>query len=156
MTLVVNNLNGLISGQFGLNEIVSAITIGKVVGSIFSRNQDSLILRPIVEKHGLYLKEPPLWLYGVDFGRDAVILGKDHRLIYAKGVMADVSIRSIEGTATFMVLVLRDVEPVGDIVNYVEKLLRGRYWVVGGTGADHEMRASGERRGLDLPMRNLL
>ena len=158
MTLVLNNLSSLVSAQFGLNELVSAITIGKLLGSVFSRTQDSLVLKPITEKNRLHLKEPPPWLHTVSFGRDAVILGQDHRLISAKHILADVSIHSVEGIATFVVLVLRNVEPAGEIVNYVEKLLRGRYWIIGGGEMDgaHHSHLSSDRRGLDSSMRNLL
>ena len=151
MTLVFNNLSGLISGSFGLNEIASGITIGKAVGSIFSRSQDSFILKPVAERYGLFIKEPPSWLHGVCFGRDAVILGKDFRTIHAKDVMADISLRSIEGIATFVVLILRDVEPIGEIVGYLERMLRGHYWVVGSPGSDKDT-----RREFDFSIRNLL
>jgi hypothetical protein len=132
MTLVFSGIGKIIQGQFGVNEIASAITIGRWVGSVLTRSSDARIFDPIAAKYGLRLRALPPWLRSVTFARSGTILGERQREIHAQNTIPDVSMDSIEGVATFLVLILRFVEQVEDIVEYIEELLRGDFDIVSG------------------------
>ena len=127
MTLVYSGLGHLIQSQFGINEITSALAVGKVVGSLFTRKTDAAIFEPLCLQYGIRVKALPLWLRGVSFDRSGTILGENQRKIPAKNTMKDTSIDTIEGLATFLVLILRYVESPENIIDYLESLLKGKF-----------------------------
>jgi hypothetical protein len=51
MTLVFNSIGQLIQGQFGLNELASAVVVGKTVGSIISRKTDGKSIQTLAETY---------------------------------------------------------------------------------------------------------
>ncbi|KAI4130467.1 MAG: hypothetical protein LQ347_003362 [Umbilicaria vellea] len=132
MTLVLTTAaaGALTSVQFGLNEVASAITVGRYIGSILSRRQDAKIVEVISELNKLQLQELPDWLTTVKFSRGATVYGERMRKLAAHNVMDDVEIATVDGLATFIALVLRYVQTPEDTADKIMALLRGRYDVL--------------------------
>ncbi|MCJ1353751.1 MAG: hypothetical protein MMC33_003738 [Icmadophila ericetorum] len=98
MTLVLGASSGaLISGQFGLNELASAIT------------------------------ELPGWLNTIKFTRRATLYGDRMRRITTANAMDDVEITTAEGLATFTALVFRYVQTPESTADTVVDMLRGKF-----------------------------
>lgn len=98
MTLVLTTAAGaLTSVQFGLNEMASAITVGRYIGSIISRRQDATIVEVISKLNELQLQELPDWLTTVKFTRGATVYGERMQKLAAHNVMDDVEIATVDG-----------------------------------------------------------
>ncbi|MCJ1326123.1 hypothetical protein MMC10_002787 [Thelotrema lepadinum] len=131
MTLVISAAaNALVSGQFGVNEIASALTIGRHVGSIFSRNQDAKILDIVAELNRLEMQELPDWLTTIGFTRRATIYGDRMRRVTAHNVLDDVEMDTVEGVATFVALILRFIQTPESVSHIIAQLLRGRFEIL--------------------------
>ncbi|PSN67497.1 hypothetical protein BS50DRAFT_621484 [Corynespora cassiicola Philippines] len=133
MTLVLSTLGQLMQTQFGVNEIASAIAIGKAVGSVFTRQKDAEILGPLGNLYGSRLRNIPRRLYGVSFDRSGTILGTNQRRIHCINTMEGVDLESVEGIATLVILVMRFVEKPRNIVDYIDRLMRGNYGIICGS-----------------------
>jgi hypothetical protein len=57
MTLVFSGLGHVLSSQFGVNEVASAIAVGKVVGTLFTRQSDAAVFKPLAEQYGIRLRK---------------------------------------------------------------------------------------------------
>jgi hypothetical protein len=132
MTMVFAGLGQLVQTQFGANEVASMLTIGKAIGSVITRQSDSSIFMPLAAEYGIHVTRIPPWFHGVQFDRIGTILGNRQRKVPIQNTMANVGIDSLEGIATFLVLILRYVEPPSDIVEDIEDLLRGDYEIING------------------------
>ena len=132
MTLVVKNLGKIIQTQFRLTEISSAITIGKVVGTIITREQDATICKPLSLQYGIRFTHLPNYLEHVKLYRSEDVSGERQRVIRYDSKMPGINLKSIEGIATFQVLIVRCVETPHDIVQYIEYLLQGDYYILDG------------------------
>lgn len=132
MTLAFSDISKVVHGQFDVSEIASAITIGRWVGSVFTRGSDAQIFEPIAAQYGLRLNTLPPWLRSVVFSRSGTILGEQQREVHAQNTIPDVYVDTIEGVATFLVLILRFTERVEEIVTYIEELLKGHFGLVFG------------------------
>jgi len=74
--LAVKNLGKIIQTQFRLAEISSAITIGKVVGTIITREQDATIWKPLSLQYGIRFTRLPNYLDHVKLDLSGNILGE--------------------------------------------------------------------------------
>jgi hypothetical protein len=138
MTLVfTSKLGQLAQSQFGVNEIASCVIVGKAIGSVFTRQSDASVFGPLQQEYGLFIRRIPKYLESVEFDRTGTILGNNQRKIKANNMLEGVVISSIEGIATFMVLILRHIQGPGDLVDYLEDLLQGHFGIVGRTESDH-------------------
>ena len=132
MTLVLNSkLGRIVQTQLGVNEIASCVIVGKAIGSLFTRQSDAAVFTPLAREYGLFVRELPKYLHNVELDRPGSFLASNQRRVQASSVLEDVTLDSIEGIATFLVLILRHVEATGDLVDYVESLLQGKYWIIG-------------------------
>ena len=132
MTLVINNLGKVIQTQFGITEIASAIAVGKVVGTIFTRQQDAAVFKPLSLKYGIHFTRLPPYLENVTLDRSGNLLGERQRVIRCDSKMPGIEVNSVDGIATFLVLIIRYVETPHDIVQYIEHLLKGDYYILNG------------------------
>ena len=131
MTLVFSGAtSALMSASFGVNEVASAITVARYVGSIFSRQQDAKILDIVSELNKLEMQELPDWLTTIRFTRRATIYGESMRRITAHNVLDDVEMPTVEGVATFLALILRYVQTPESISALIAQLLRGRFGIL--------------------------
>ncbi|KAH7143613.1 hypothetical protein EDB81DRAFT_947670 [Dactylonectria macrodidyma] len=137
MTLVFSGLGSLVQSQFGVNEIASTIAVGKQIGSLFTRQSDALIFEAFTEQYGVRFTTLPPWLEGVKFVRSGTILGDRQRQISCQNTFPGVEMSSVEGAATFLLLVTRYVESSRDLVKYVEDLILGKYKIVSGGDLEH-------------------
>ncbi|CZR69424.1 uncharacterized protein PAC_19324 [Phialocephala subalpina] len=158
MTLVFTDLGQLIQTQFGVNEIASMLTIGKAIGSVVTRQSDASIFQPLAAQYNLRISRLPSWLRDVSLDREGTILGDRQRRVQVQSAMACVDINSIEGLATFLILILRYVESAADIVEDVENLLRGDYEIVSGGDLKDFKVVDGniEKESLPFSLRNVL
>jgi hypothetical protein len=136
MTLVLSTLGQLIQTQFGVNELASAVVIGKAIGSLITRKSDASVFLPLEREYGLFVRDIPKYLQSINFDRSGTILGDRQRRIPVENTLEGVKLDSVEGIATFMVLILRHVEAPADIVEYLEDLLRGKFRLVGRARSD--------------------
>ncbi|MCJ1457227.1 hypothetical protein MMC28_007594 [Mycoblastus sanguinarius] len=132
MTLTFSGFGHLIQHSFGANEISSMLTIGKAIGSVVTRQSDASIFGPLAVEYGIRVTQIPSWLSKVQFDRKGTILGDRQRQVPVPNTLANVDIFSIEGVATFLILILRYVESPTDIIEDVEDLLRGDYDIISG------------------------
>lgn len=138
MTVVFNTkLGQLVQTNFGINEIASSIVVGKAVGSVLTRLSEAAIFAPLATNFDLAVEKIPEYLQTIKFERSGTIFGSQQRKLLAKNVLEQVHHDSLEGIATFMVLILRHLESVSYIVDYLEDLLRGEFWIV----ARHQAKA---------------
>jgi hypothetical protein len=153
MTMVFAGLGRLIQTQFGANEVASMLTIGRAIGSVITRQSDSSIFEPLANEYHIHITRIPSWLHGVQFDRRGTILGNRQRKVPVQNTLADVWINSIEGIATFLVLILRYAEPPSDIVEDIEGLLRGNFEIIdgGSLGPSSAPTADGENQKMNLP-----
>ncbi|KAL9625481.1 MAG: hypothetical protein Q9160_000544 [Pyrenula sp. 1 TL-2023] len=117
---------------FGVNEIASAMTIANYTGAFFSRKDAARVFEPLTTLYDVQLKEIPLWLQSVRFDRSGTILGPNRMKVPLENKMPGLQIDSVEGIASFMALITRYVEGVEAVVDYVQDLLRGDYYIVSG------------------------
>ena len=137
MTVVTSTANQLLGVQFGVNEIASAITIGSHIGSLFTRTHDAKIYGFLANHYGLFVRSLPPHLETVDFNRAGTVLKADQRRMTLENTFGAVDITSLEGLATFLVLILRFVETKADTLRYIKQLLKGGFALVhGGRLAD--------------------
>ncbi|PMD32175.1 hypothetical protein L207DRAFT_572434 [Hyaloscypha variabilis F] len=136
MTLVPSTLGQLIQTQLGVNELASAVVVGKAVGSLITRQSDASFFLPLQRKYGLFVRDIPKYLQSITFDRSGTILGDRQRRIPVENTLEGVKLDSVEGIATFMVLILRHVESPADIVDYLEDMLKGEFRLVGRARSD--------------------
>jgi len=107
MTLVfgTKEVKGLQQINFGVNELVSALTLSKQVGSLFSRKQDAQVFNVLQESYGMSVSWLPPWLMDFSFARATSIHGSDMRTVEGPLLMQDVELGDIEGIATVIVLI---------------------------------------------------
>ncbi|KAM7211094.1 hypothetical protein V8F06_013514 [Rhypophila decipiens] len=132
MTLIFDSsLGKLIQAQLGVNEIASSMLIAKNIGSIISRQADSNTLGLIAKQYGLFVRDIPRYLESVTFRRTGTLLGHKQRRIPVKNTLEGVVLDSVEGIATFIVLIMRLVGSPEDILDSLQYLLVGKFWLVG-------------------------
>lgn len=122
MTLVLGTkkeAKGLQQINFGVNEIVSALTLSKQAGSLFSRKQDAQVFDVLQENYGISVSWLPPWLMDFSFARATSIHGSDMRRVEGPLLMQDVALRDIEGMAAVIVLTTKYIEPIDTIVGLV-------------------------------------
>ncbi|KAF4417570.1 hypothetical protein F53441_14509 [Fusarium austroafricanum] len=149
MALVLSRLGLLVSGGFTVSETASALTVGKLVGSVVSRHADAGIFDAFVQQYGVRLTALPPWLEDIQFDRSGMILGSQLREIPCQNTIFDVKLRTVEGIATFIVLVARYVESRQQLAKYVENLIRGKYYIV--SGGDLETREKNDLEPVAMP-----
>jgi len=81
MTLVVSNLGKSIRTNFGVNELSSAITIGKVLGTMFPREQGATAFKPLSAQYGIRLTRLPAYLENFTLNRASPVLGERQHAI---------------------------------------------------------------------------
>jgi hypothetical protein len=138
MTLVFNSIGQLIQGQFGLNELASAVVVGKTVGSIISRKTDGKSIQTLADRYGLFVRDIPKYLSTFRFNRMGTVLGGRQERFKVQNVLDEVSLNTTEGIATMLVLILRHIESPDSIVDELEELLKGKYWLVGRPLKDYQ------------------
>lgn len=62
---------GQLGFQLGVNEFASFITIGKYVGSLWTRKRDAIVFDALVEEYEIYLRRIPEYLNNFTFNRSA-------------------------------------------------------------------------------------
>ena len=77
MTLVLSSLGKLVQAQFGVNEIASAVVVGKAFGSLVIRQSDAAVFLPLAQEYGLFVREIPKHLEYVAFDRSGTIFGSN-------------------------------------------------------------------------------
>ena len=115
---------GLQSLQLGVNEIASAIVIGKHVGSVLTRSDDARIFDIIETRYHVHVRQLPVWLDKVEFSRDATLFGHGMRQIKADKIMEDVHISQLQGFTTFVTLCTRYVLSTPDIQSIIYECLQ--------------------------------
>ncbi|KAG9235004.1 hypothetical protein BJ875DRAFT_542458 [Amylocarpus encephaloides] len=129
MTLVYNKDNGALQQvQLGVNEVLSALVLGKAVGSLVARQGDAAIFRHLHNTCHVRVIDTPKWLRNVQFRRATSIYGSNMRFVQGREaqLMKDVSIDSLGGFAAMIVLSYRYAEPIDSIIDAVESLILGR------------------------------
>ncbi|KAH6680199.1 hypothetical protein B0J14DRAFT_578063 [Halenospora varia] len=129
MTFVINGPknSALQSVQLGINEMASAIIVGKNVGSIFSRRDDARIFDALESNFHVRVCNLPPWMQGVSssFERASLVLGERMRRIKGPVVMSELNIHQLQGLATFVVLCTRFVSSKHDVMEFLSLLLIG-------------------------------
>lgn len=153
MTLVFgHDLGRLVQSQFGINELASAIAVGKASGSLLARKSDASVFTPLASELGLLVRPIPKYLEGFTFDRSGTVYGANQRRIKAPNVLEGVTLASVEGIATLLVLVLRHVDAPGDLTDQVEAMLKGASWIVGCQPRDPQ----NSQAALPYPLRSIL
>jgi hypothetical protein len=117
---------GLTSIGFGLNEISSAITIGKFIGSQFTHGQEAQLFDVLESSFGVRVRPLPVWLEDVQLGRRNTVLGQCMRRIEDVPVLDGLHTGQLKGLANFIVLCLRYADlSKSDMVSIMESILRG-------------------------------
>ncbi|KAL9120007.1 MAG: hypothetical protein Q9187_003437 [Circinaria calcarea] len=155
MAWLFSGLDGLVQGQFDTNEIASSHLVGKVVGSLFTRQTEAAIFEALGRRYGIHVEALPSWLRDVSFERSGTVSRDNMRKIHAENTLIDISMDTVEGLATFLVLILRYVEPPRNILGYIEDLLQGHLYIISGKSLGANK--SKIPRGVVLPsVRNVL
>lgn len=118
--------------QFGVNEISSALTIIKTVGSFLSVDRDSAIFLALEQQYSVFFQRLPEHLKDVKLNRGGTVLGSGQRRIPSKSMLPKIKLDSVTGIATFVILILRYVETPADIVDYLQSLLKGELGAIRG------------------------
>ncbi|KAF2113456.1 hypothetical protein BDV96DRAFT_648414 [Lophiotrema nucula] len=129
MTLVLgtkSDARGLQQINFGVNEIVSALTLSKQFGSLFSRKQDAQVFDVLRNNYDMSIDWVPPWLADFKFSRATSIHGCDMRRVEGPLLLQDVELKTIEGIAAVVVLIAKYADSVDRIVDTIEKLLTHR------------------------------
>lgn len=132
MDIIRSNSGPPVISSLRANELASAITIGKAVGSVVSRQSDAGIFDAFSQQYGVRVTSLPPWLEGISLDRSGVILGSQQREIPCPNTMPGVKLRSVHGIATLMVLITRYVEAPTNTAILLEELIRGHYFIVSG------------------------
>ena len=132
MTLVLSAAGHVLQGQFGVNEIASAITVGNIVSSVFTRATDARIYSVLETGYSIFVEQVPQHLQTVSFDRDGTVLGENHRKLRLDNTIDGIEIGGLEGVATFLILILRYVETKADILMYIKQMLHGDFGLVNG------------------------
>lgn len=132
MTLQLNFPAQVTALQFGVNEISSAITIARWAGSFLSVERDTQIFVALEQQYGVSCEALPEHLRNVHLNRGGTVLGTGQRPIQHDNMLPNISIDSVAGVASFLILILRYVEFPDDIVDYVQSLLKGEFGLVHG------------------------
>lgn len=150
MTLVLGLPNGLQQLQFGFNELASALVIGKMVGTAFTRQIDAEVFNILEYKYEVRLKVIPDWMRGFRFSRNGVIHGQGMRRLNCSSLMDNIDVESLQGFASMVVLCSRYAMTTDAIVRVLEGFLRsGQEAIFPGKLADPGTR-------LSVPMKALL
>lgn len=150
MTLVLGVANGLQQLQFGFNELASALVIGKIVGTAFTRQTDAEVFNVLESKYEVRLKAIPDWMRSFQFSRSGVIHGQGMRRLNCSNLMDNIDVESLQGFASMVVLCCRYAMTTDVIVRVLEGFLRsGQDAIFPGKLADHGTR-------LSMPMKALL
>lgn len=137
MTLVFSTkLGQLIQTQFGVNEIAASVVVGKAVGSLLTRQSDAAVFAPLAKEYGIFMRRIPKYLETIKFDRSGTILGSHQRKIKATNTLEGVNLGSLEGIATFLTLILRHTHISGDVVDILEDLVCGKFWIAARTQTD--------------------
>ena len=123
MTLVWAASNGLQQVQFGFNEVASALVIGKIVGTVFTRHNDAEVFNILEKNYEVHLKAIPDWMTSFKFSRAGVIHGQGMRRLNCTGLMDSVDVESLQGFASIVVLCCRYVMSTSVIVGLLEEFL---------------------------------
>jgi hypothetical protein len=132
MTLVLNAGGHLLQYQLGINEFASSLVVARTIGSIFSRKADSSIFKAFSDQYGVRFNKMPPWLEDVTLQRPGTILGEHQRRIPVDNTLADVEFNTVEGAATFMILIIRYVVPTRERALYIQELLCGDFGILNG------------------------
>ena len=150
MTLVLGVANGLQQLQFGFNELASALVIGKIVGTAFTRQTDAEVFDILEYKYEVRLKAIPEWMRTFQFSRTGVIHGQGMRRLNCSGLMDNIEVESLQGFASMVVLCCRYAMTTDVIVRVLEGFLgSGQEAIFPGKLADPGTR-------LSVPMKALL
>lgn len=150
MTLVMGVANGLQQLQFGFNELASALVIGKMVGTAFTRQTDAEVFNILEYKYEVRLKAIPDWMRSFQFSRNGVIHGQGMRRLNCSSLMDNIDVESLQGFASMVVLCCRYTMTTDAIVRVLEGSLgSGQEAIFPGKLADHGTR-------LSMPMKALL
>lgn len=150
MTLVVGISNGLQQLQLGFNELASALVIGKIVGTAFTRHSDAEVFNILVNEYEVRLRAIPDWMRNFQFSRAGVIHGQGMRRLDCTSLMDNIDVESLQGFASIVVLCCRYVMPIDVIVGVLEGFIRsGREAICPGKLGDHGTR-------LSMPLKALL
>jgi len=129
MALTRNSDNSALQQiPFGISEVLSAIALGKTVGSFITRQHDATIFRHLHDSCHVRVAQVPNWLRNMQFVRATSIYGSNMRFVQGRQtqLMEDVFIDSLEGFAATVVLCCRYTEPIDSIIAAVESLLLGK------------------------------
>ena len=150
MALVLGVANRLQQLQFGFNELASALVIGKIVGTAFTRQTDAEVFNILESKYEIRLKTTPDWLKSFRFSRTGVIHGQGMRRLNCSGLTDNIDVESLQGFASMVVLCCRYAMTTDVIVRVLGGFLcSGREAIFPGKLADHGTR-------LSMPMKALL
>ena len=150
MTLVLGVPNGLQQLQLGFNELASALVIGKIVGTAFTRQTDAEVFNILEFKYEVRLKAIPDWMRTFKFSRAGVIHGQGMRRLNCSSLMDNIDVESLQGFASIVVLCCRYAMSTNVIVGILEDFLGfGQEAICPGKLADHGTR-------LSMPMKALL
>ena len=150
MTLVLGVANGLQQLQFGFNELASALVIGKIVGTAFTRQTDAEVFNILEAKYEVRLKAIPDWMRSFQFSRTGVIHGQGMRRLNCSSLMENIDVESLQGFASMVVLCCRYAISTDAIFRVLEGLLSsGQEAIFPGKLADDGTR-------LSVPMKALL
>lgn len=155
MTLQVPLHGALSTLGFGVNEISSAISIGRWAGSFLTVQSDGQIFPALEQEFKIFFRSLPDHLRAVHLDRRGTVLGSGQRRIPHRSMLPNVELDSIKGITTFLILILRYVETPEDIIEHLHSLLRGDFAAVCGgklESGDH----GGSRRSLPYTIRNNL
>jgi hypothetical protein len=146
MTVAISIPAQLISLQFGVNEISSAITIAKSVGSFLSVDSGATVFLALEKQYGVFLEQLPEHLRHVQFSRCGTVLGGGQKRIFSPSMLPNMSVASVTGIATFVVLVLRYVETPDAIIDMLQSLLKGELGTIRGGQLEPKERGSGRAK----------
>ena len=150
MTLVVGVSNGLQQLQLGFNELASALVIGKIVGTAFTRRSDAEVFNILESEYGVRLRAMPDWMKNFRFSRAGVIHGQGMRRLDCTRLMDNIDVESLQGFASIVVLCCRYVMPINVIVGVLEGFIGfGQEAICPGKLGDHGTR-------LSMPLKALL
>ena len=150
MTLVLGVPNGLQQLQLGVNELASALVVGKVLGTAFTWYSDAGVFNVLENKYEVRLRAIPDWMRNFQFSRAGVIHGQGMRRLNCTNLMDNVVVESLQGFASIVVLCCRYAMSTNVIVGVLEGFIGfGREAIYPGKLGDHGTR-------LSLPLKALL
>lgn len=115
------------SSQFGVNEILSALVLGKSIGSLVTRQHDASIFRHLQSTCHAKVRRCPKWLMNFQFARSTALFGSNMRLIKDSEalLMNDITISTLEGFAAVIVLCACYTSNLDAILQMVEEMILG-------------------------------